>query len=356
MGDSTAALGTLLKLLERGIVTGGDVSEVVAHLSVVVRADAVAAGQGYRFAPWSVLEGMPEAWIAAHARYIHQDNVARSVQEAAPGAWHYVDDSTDEEKDSDIYDRFCEHFGDGAVVRMYSPFVSDLHFVLYRERKQRFRERERVVLRALYPHLALGLATQRALAALHASETETIDAALRTVAGHATIAFPSRVVTWSPRAKAFWRRRLEVGARGWHRLDRMLLRAYERFEAGWLEARSQVLLPGVRVEFANVTPAANERRRLLCLLVTDALVTDAPATNTQRGADDEGSPTRRAAPAEALLSGRQREVARRLAAGRSIPEVARELGISTETVRGHRDEIYLRLGVRSRVELSAALR
>lgn len=337
--EKTRALDTLIKLLQRGVVTGGDVDEAMSYLLKVIGGDAVAAGQGFRFGPWSVLEGLPDSWLAAHARYVHQDQVIVRLRESAPGSWFFIADCSREEKETDLHHRFQDHFGDGAIVRIYSPFVSDLNLVLYASRKRHFQEPERVLLQALYPHLALGLATQRALAALNASEAETLDDVLRMIAGHATISFPTRTVTWSARAKQLWRTRLDIGGNGWTRLDRMLLLACARFEEGSIHARSQVLVPGVRIDFANIPPSAKETRRVLCLLIADERLQPESLS-----------------PAEALLTERQRAVARLLVGGSTLPEVARELRISLETAREYCSEIYTRLGVRSRLQLSQTLR
>jgi DNA-binding CsgD family transcriptional regulator len=58
---------------------------------------------------------------------------------------------------------------------------------------------------------------------------------------------------------------------------------------------------------------------------------------------------------DASLSDTQRVVAEYAGAGSTVPEIARSLAISRETVRTHLREIYRRLGVCSRVELVRAL-
>jgi DNA-binding CsgD family transcriptional regulator len=55
---------------------------------------------------------------------------------------------------------------------------------------------------------------------------------------------------------------------------------------------------------------------------------------------------------EAGLSEREREVAVRAARGLTNEEIARELGISRRTVDRHLANAYMRLGMRSRVELT----
>ncbi|MFM1937077.1 MAG: Bacterial regulatory protein luxR family, partial [Planctomycetota bacterium] len=56
-----------------------------------------------------------------------------------------------------------------------------------------------------------------------------------------------------------------------------------------------------------------------------------------------------------LLSARERQVAIQLARGMSRPEVARELGVSVNTVATISKRIYAKLGVRRRAELPSRL-
>lgn len=55
------------------------------------------------------------------------------------------------------------------------------------------------------------------------------------------------------------------------------------------------------------------------------------------------------------LTRRQREVLSLLLLGRSMTQIARDLGISEHTVNDHRKAIYARTGVTSRSELAARL-
>ena len=73
-----------------------------------------------------------------------------------------------------------------------------------------------------------------------------------------------------------------------------------------------------------------------------------------RAAPVEGA--REPAPPGVELTARQHEVLRLLAEGCSTDDIARELGISPETVRNHVREILRRLGVHSRIEALAKAR
>lgn len=59
---------------------------------------------------------------------------------------------------------------------------------------------------------------------------------------------------------------------------------------------------------------------------------------------------------EANLSPRQRHAARQAADGLSVKEIASEMGVSPDTIRGYLQEAYRRLGVSNRAELTRALR
>jgi DNA-binding NarL/FixJ family response regulator len=59
--------------------------------------------------------------------------------------------------------------------------------------------------------------------------------------------------------------------------------------------------------------------------------------------------------ADGALTGREREIAVLIAAGRTNREVAEQLVLSPRTIEAHLRNIYGKLGVRSRVELARAL-
>ena len=64
---------------------------------------------------------------------------------------------------------------------------------------------------------------------------------------------------------------------------------------------------------------------------------------------------RRRTPAD-RLSSRQRDIARRYAAGLSGPQIAAQLGLSSSTVNNHLGMVFKRLGVSSKLQLSQTLR
>jgi DNA-binding NarL/FixJ family response regulator len=60
-------------------------------------------------------------------------------------------------------------------------------------------------------------------------------------------------------------------------------------------------------------------------------------------------------PAAGPLTGREREIAELAAAGRTNREIAEQLVLSTRTIEAHLRNVYAKLGVRSRIELTRAL-
>lgn len=87
------------------------------------------------------------------------------------------------------------------------------------------------------------------------------------------------------------------------------------------------------------------------------------AEEARRLAQEDGDPQAQArasallrstgAPAEGILSRREREVADRILEGRSNAEIAEQLGLTTRTVEGHVYRLYRRLGISRRQELTA---
>jgi two-component system nitrate/nitrite response regulator NarL len=56
---------------------------------------------------------------------------------------------------------------------------------------------------------------------------------------------------------------------------------------------------------------------------------------------------------QGLLTPRQLEILRMMAAGRSLPDIARELQVELSTVRTHVEQLYARLGVKERAQAVA---
>jgi DNA-binding CsgD family transcriptional regulator len=70
---------------------------------------------------------------------------------------------------------------------------------------------------------------------------------------------------------------------------------------------------------------------------------------------DEAGPAARVPDGWSLLTGTEREIARRVAQGLTNPEIAARLVISPRTVQTHASHVYAKLGVSSRVQLTSLL-
>jgi DNA-binding NarL/FixJ family response regulator len=98
----------------------------------------------------------------------------------------------------------------------------------------------------------------------------------------------------------------------------------------------------------------------------EALATEAAAHGYARFTEEAARELRRlgrrlaprtvaAASGGGTLSDREREIAGLAAGGRTNKEIARAVFLSEKTVEGHLSRVFAKLGVRSRVELAAAL-
>lgn len=334
-------LTKLLALTSRGIVTGGDAEELLSLLFATFAASGGAFTQSFGYRDFMLGVDVSRAWIDAYLELRHLDPFVEPLGRLPPGEVFFtVGDTSEEQKRTQLWHSFRAHgYRDALQARLYNPLIADLFVVLYRQDGERpFSQTDRTLFQLIYPHLAGALAARRALSALDEPTSEKLDAVLSRVAGHAWLSLPSGEVTWSDGARQLWERCVGLSARDWHRADEVLRRSAAHFHTALTGGRSQVVFPGVRVEWASVPPGPREKRRFLALML-----------------EEDAEPMSPPSPAEAMLSPRQRAVARLAASGRSSTAIADELRIKVSTVRGYLREVYERLGVTSRAGLAAAL-
>lgn len=342
--NSRASFVDLVRLLKRGVSSHEDAVELQAQLQLSLGVSSVVFGTEERFSGWGIETGVPDDWRAEYERIKALDPAVPTVLGAAPGSWYLVARAPRSHRRSPVFDAFFRAgFLDGAMARVPVPLGSQIIVLFYREQGMApFDDEDLALLDLIYPHLVGALGTRYALAALEHPDAGALEDAAGATGRVAGIAWPDGQIEWSLPARALWQERIgPIGARGWTRIERALLRAEARFHASGLLGRSQRLTGGIRVEFANVPPRAAESRRVLAVFVDDSAehaVLRAPPT-----------------PAEELLSPRQREVARLAATGASAAAISGLLGLRPETVRTHLREVYRRLNVTSRGELCTLL-
>jgi len=129
---------------------------------------------------------------------------------------------------------------------------------------------------------------------------------------------------------------------GWRRIEHAIAEAARRSMLAGIGGRTQVLWPGLAVDFSEIPPRAGENLRLMGLLMEEgeALQTSGVVRRI----------------VTTLLSPRQLATAHAFGAGLELPQVARRLGIGIETARSHLRAAYEKLGVRNRAELEQVLR
>jgi DNA-binding CsgD family transcriptional regulator len=341
--------GGLVQLLKRGVVSGADAQDLFHRLESTFDACGVLLGQHVTFEAWNVTANVPDEWVREHKKYQEEDPSADYLGARPPGTFYLFDADLARKTDfsrpnrvEHVYPAFRRAgLRDGAISRLYSPFVDDLYFVLYRrEGSPPFSEAERAELEALNPLLAGALAARRALAALEAPRDETSAEAMRRLRAYAFVSWPGPRIAWSEGARDVWRRAYgRILPRAWRRLERVVAAAALRFCSLPVGGRSQLLVGGIRAEFAFVPPERGDDRRMLVLFLED----------------EPGEPGKGGAPAEALLAPRELLVARAAAGGSSVTEIARANRISPETVRSCLKAVYAKLRVSNRVELAILL-
>jgi DNA-binding CsgD family transcriptional regulator len=304
----------------------------------VLACRGVALTQAFTFdCDWRRVRNISDDWLATHSRLRHLDPSAELLDAQPLGTPYFVQSDTPSHlKGTELHDSLPVHgFTDVAIARLYSPFRSDLTVALYRfDGAPAFTEPDRERLRVVLAAVSRGLASKRALAALAAARGETVDEALPRLAGHVFLSMPAGALSWSASAKRLLTTRLGLDAASLPRAERMVRDAAYRFLSAVDGARSQPIPGGLRVEFAVIPPRPGETQRLLGWFVDDRRSDPGPV------------------PADALLSPRQRRIARDAAAGDSLTTIATKLKVRPETVRSHLREIYRRLGVQRRVELA----
>lgn len=329
-----AAREELRRLLHRGIVSGGDLEEAATLLRRGLAGDASVIDHGTTpFGPLGRADHVPEAWVDEYREVAHLDPVVGWLDASPLGT---IFQATAQSVHPELARAFYRHeWSDLAVVLLPSVLGPPIFIALYR-RAGRFDARELAELGALHSLLADALATRTALAAIDAPRDETLPAALRRVVTHARVSLPSGTCQWADGAG------LALGARAGRAFSRADLARLEPVLVAIVaqrhrERRHRFVL-GLRAELAWLPPEPGETRRALLLLVAEpssAIDADAPVL--------------------AALTPRQREVALAVAEGRSLPEIARRLGVSPETARTHLRAALEVLGVESRAALTQLL-
>lgn len=332
------ALPALIRLLQRGLVSGGDVAEMFSLYRRVFSLQALVAGQEYGFEAFGRQEDVPEDWMNAHRAVSHADPAPNWLMNAPVGSVYRA--ATLGSRRLAIGELFYGYgWRDCAVTLMPVPLGGPFWLGLYRRQGAKpFDDDESTLVSLLHPHLSAALTARSALAAVKADSGERLEGALDRFEGHAFVSLPGPTLVWSRRARTLIGELLGHPASRleWQRLERAVGDLAQRFVENPARGRSTRFGPGLRVEFAAVPPEKGEKRRLVLLFMREG-------------------PHELASPLLSLLAGRQRQIALGAAAGRSLQSLANELGISRETARTHLRAVYRRLGVSTRAELSALL-
>jgi DNA-binding CsgD family transcriptional regulator len=337
----------LLAFLEKGLVSGADADEMLDLMCEAFGLCGLVLGSQFHYDAWHLIGGDIGDWPERHAEVAEDDPCGDYLHSSPVGSWFVFRQVPHELRHNATSDMFLRAgFNDVAIGRLPTVGGVELTTALYRQKpNQPYDDRDLFFLSLIYPHWLGALSTRTALAAIQEPETENRNDALRRFKGHAFLSFPQGTVEWTAKAKQLLELRLgAISEHGWARLEKALFRAaVVNTRSCGLSSRSP-LLSNLCLEFAHVPPAPGEQRRMLVLFVED----DAIPTNLGGTSDARSS-------AETLLSPRQREVARLVARGLTLPEAAQRLGIGVETVRHHYANSLRRLGITRRSDLRSLL-
>ena len=333
----------LFAFLEKGLVSGSDADEMLDLMCKAFGLSGIVLGSQFHYDAWHLIGGDIGNWPERHAEVAEDDPCGAFLHSSPIGSWFVFRQVPSAFRHNATGDMFLrEGFNDVAIGRLPTVCGVELTTALYRQKPNKpYDDRDLFFLSLIYPHWLGALSTRTALAAIQQPAAECQQDALRRLKGHAFLSFPQGSVEWTEKAKQLLEDRLgAISERGWARLEKALFRAaVVNTQSCGLSSRSP-LLSNLCLEFAHVPPAPGEQRRLLVLFVED----DEIPTNLSGNSDARTS-------TEALLSPRQREVARLVAHGLTLPEAAQRLGIGVETVRHHYVNTLRRLGISRRSDL-----
>jgi hypothetical protein len=168
-------LRTLLRLLDRGIVSGGDADEMIHLLRGALSLSGVVVTDDWSYLGWNRSDGITREWMQTYETVSDHDPTATLLTQEPAGRWWLLHrDAAPDEMRTPLYDAFQEHdFVDAAVCRLPSPIAGQLVLGFYRHRGlAHFDEDDRLWLSLLAPHLQGALGTRRVLAACDASPNE----------------------------------------------------------------------------------------------------------------------------------------------------------------------------------------
>jgi two-component system nitrate/nitrite response regulator NarL len=109
---------------------------------------------------------------------------------------------------------------------------------------------------------------------------------------------------------------------------------------------SEVVYQALQLGAAGYLPKESSRAQIVAAVLDCAAGKDVLATDLASGLAAEIR--RRAAPSGPTLSAREREVLQLIAAGESVPTIAKELFLAPSTIKTHVQRLYEKLGVADR--------
>jgi DNA-binding CsgD family transcriptional regulator len=254
-----------------------------------------------------------------------------------------------------------------AATRLCHPDCECLYLGLARfSHEKPFDRSELAFLDLLSPHLQGALATHQALSVLADPGVTGFEEAMAKSDAFTLIDLARHQVSLSPAAeKTITGWSVERNGKEKTLTQRMILTAARAFLASPAKNRRQLLIGETWIELFQYYPDPS-------INVPTQEAYNAPLLGKLAGQSKKlvgffhQCPVRPlllqrksdtpACPAEALLTCRQRQIARLAAAGKSVAEIAKQTHIRFETARTHIRNIYRQLGISNRTQLAQLIR
>lgn len=331
------ALRALLALLDRGLVDEGDVAELADLLMKALDVQALSFGPGFGFSPLVHVENVDDAWRMHHTRNMRFDRSPAFLATSRGAPFRVKTHSTDAERRTPLFKGLGDFYFEDAAISLVHAIGAPHFMAFYRARGGReFDDDDSLLLKLLHPHLTAAFACALPRAAfMIGREGGPIPVAW--------VDLPNEDVHLAEGIVSFLATDLGIeSAAERKRFSALLVRRAIRLDTGADSPgppRSLPVSKRHRLEAARVDPRRSgpKPRGDVTSRTFFALV---PMPPDARNED-----------LLLLLTPAQREIASRVAAGDSLPRVAKALGISFATARVHLREVYRRLDVHDRTEL-----
>lgn len=218
MSAATIAFDRCNAFLRRGLLSGGDIKELLSLLEITATGVGVSISEGYGLGPQELLWNIDPQWPVSYLPHADEDPAPRHLETKGPLSIYCVSrHAMSSLWDSPLGRAFSRAgHGDAAITRVGGTrLVPEIVFATYRPRGARpFSNEALQRFHALPPLLELALSCRTARVAFDAPRNETEAGALTRVGAYARLGARDGDVTFSSTATALFTGSSTVSGRG----------------------------------------------------------------------------------------------------------------------------------------------